>query len=736
MQRALICFFLLSILSLTVAHPQSLSAETTNEGVLIREGNDSVLFYQKQTTAQKGAYQRADYVHPLYGLDGSILTEDFPDDHPHHRGIFWAWHQVLVGDSALGDGWTGQDFEWDVRATHTEPTVGGARLLRTQTHWQSPRWTDAAGKRVPFLSEQVQVTVYPRQTRFRVLDFKISLLALVPNLRLGGSDDEKGYGGFSVRMRLPEDVRFAASRGDVTPATNAVTAGPWMNISGALGNDERNAGIVIMGHQTNPTHPEPWILRKTASMQNPVYPGRAPLPVSDQEPTVLQYRLVIYENELPDKRIDSLYQAFNYSDSFRAAWNSLLQEWYPRAIDSVYGGYRANFDFAWQPLPQQHKMVVTQARHLWTTAKAVGLHPQEPLYGRAADHGYQFLRDKLWDEEHGGFRWRVDQKGAPLPVDSVDHLMRTYGNAFGIYALAAYHRYRQDKESLALAQRAFRWLEQHAYDPQHGGYFAATTEAGQAIDAQLANRMNLPPRATYKDQNTSIHLLEAFTELYHEWPDSLLRQRLAEMLVLVRDTMVTDAGYLQLYFQPDWTPVSYRDSSQTVREANYALDHVSFGHDIETAFLLREASEALYGTVDDTTQTVAKKLVDHTLQHGFDSQRSGIYDQGYYQPGTDSVTIVNNHKAWWSQAEGLNTLSRYANLYPEDSGYQDTFQQLWQYVQQYVIDSKYGGWYSQGIDTAPAARYDLKGQQWKGNYHNGRTLMHLAAPPEAYPPQR
>ncbi len=736
MRRTLMSFFLLSSLFSTVARPQSLTAEESDAGVLVRERDDSVLFYQKQPTAQQGAYRRADYVHPLYGLDGRVLTEDFPDDHPHHRGVFWAWHQVLVGDSALGDGWLGQDFEWDVRAATTAPTVSEALLLQAQTYWQSPRWTDAEGEQVPFLSEQVQITIHPRQTRFRVLDFRISLLALVPNLRIGGSDDEKGYGGFSVRMQLPEDIRFAASPGEVTLANEAVTAGPWMNISGALSNDEQNAGIVIISHQTNPTHPEPWILRKSASMQNAVYPGRDPVAVSEQDPTVLQYRLVIYRDELPDKQIDSLYQAFNYSDSFRAAWNDLLRDWYPRAIDTVYGGYRANFDFAWQPLSQQHKMVVTQARHLWTTAKAAGLHPQEPLYGQVADHGYRFLRDKLWDKERGGFRWLVDQAGAPLPDDPSDHVMRTYGNAFGIYALAAYHDYRQDGEGLELAQQAFHWLEQHAYDTLYGGYFAATTEAGEVVDARLATQLDLPLRATYKDQNTSIHLLEAFTALYHEWPDSLLRQRLVEMLVLVRDSMVTDLGYLQLYFQPDWTPVSYRDSSQTVREANYALDHVSFGHDIETAFLLREASEALYGTVDDTTQTVAKKLVDHTLKHGFDPQRSGIHDQGYYQLGTDSVTIVNNHKAWWSQAEGLNTLSRYANLYPEDSGYQAAFQQLWQYVQRYVIDSKYGGWYSQGIDTAPAARYDPKGQQWKGNYHNGRTLMHLAAPSEAHPPQR
>lgn len=448
-------------------------------------------------------------------------------------------------------------------------------------------------------------------------------------------------------------------------------------------------------------------------------------------PQLLTARVIEQEVFAKGRSDSVLYQAFNYSDSFRIAWNELLRVWYPRAIDSV-GGYLTNFDFSWQPLPQQHKMIVTQARHLWTTSKAASQNPEEPLYGRAADHGYQFLRNKLWNKEYGGFHWQVDREGVPLPASPSDHLMRTYGNAFGIYALAAYHAYRQSKESLALAQRAFHWLEQHAYDTLHGGYFAATTEAGKAIDQQLAAQLGLPARATYKDQNTSIHLLEAFTELYHEWPDSLLGHRLEEMLRLVRDRMVTEAGYLQLYFQPDWTPVSYRDSAQAMREANYDLDHVSFGHDIETAFLLREASEALYGKVDDATQAVAQKLVDHTLRYGFDSQRSGIYDQGYYLPDTDTVTVIDRHKAWWSQAEGLNTLSLYAQLYPDNPRYLVAFRALWRYVQTYVVDPKHGGWYAQGLDTSPNARYAPKAQQWKGNYHNGRTLMRLANPAAAH----
>ena len=408
-----------------------------------------------------------------------------------------------------------------------------------------------------------------------------------------------------------------------------------------------------------------------------------------------------------------------------STWNSLLTVWYPRALDTIHGGYLANFDDDWTPWPQQDKMIVTQARHLWTTTQAAQRYPEQPLYDRAARQGYTFLRDHLWDAEHGGFYWKVDRAGHPLLGDPADRVMSTYGNAFGVYALAAYARYRGDEESKMIAQRAFRWLDAHAHDSIHGGYFAALTEAGPPVDAEWVHEHGAPPQALYKDQNTSIHLLEAFTELYRADADPQVRRRLREMLTLVRDTMVSDRGYLRLYFYPDWTPVSYRDSAQTVREAHYALDHVSFGHDIETAFLLLEASDVLYGEADDTTRRVAKRLVDHTLRYGFDPVRSGIYDQGYYRPGTDTVTIVNDHKAWWSQAEGLNTLSMYARSFPDDPRYAEAFDAQWRYTRRYVMDTTHGGWYANGIDTDPEARHAPKGQPWKGNYHTGRALLRL-----------
>src|SRR5690606_4603764 len=138
----------------------------------------------------------------------------------------------------------------------------------------------------------------------------------------------------------------------------------------------------------------------------------------------------------------------------------------------------------------------------------------------------------------------------------------------------------------------------------------------------------------------SIHLLEAFAELYRVWPDSVLGERLQEMLLIIRDTIVSEKGYMNLFFTRDWQPVLYRDSTEAVREASYATDHVSFGHDVETAFLMLEASDALGISAADRTISIGKQMVDHALDTGFDDQVGGFYDRGYYMPGEDTLTVI------------------------------------------------------------------------------------------------
>ena len=294
---------------LPAAEIGELEATENEEGVLIREGDADVLFYQRATRSLGGQRPRANYVHPLYDLDGRVLTEDFPTDHLHHRGIFWAWHQVWVGDKRIGDPWTCEDFVWDVQQATTEPEEN-ALALRSHVLWKSPQWTDGAGAMKPLVEERTTIRVHKSSDDARAIDFEIRLLALEKDVRLGGSDDEKGYGGFSVRVRLPEGVRFTGEKGEVEPQITSVEAGPWLDVSARYGDGNEISGVTILCHPSSPGFPQRWILRSARSMQNPVYPGREAVTLSTDEPLVLRYRLILHRGEATRERADGWFREY------------------------------------------------------------------------------------------------------------------------------------------------------------------------------------------------------------------------------------------------------------------------------------------------------------------------------------------------------------------------------------------------------------------------------------------
>lgn len=401
-----------------------------------------------------------------------------------------------------------------------------------------------------------------------------------------------------------------------------------------------------------------------------------------------------------------------------AAQQNLLENWYPLAIDKEDGGFYSELTYDFKIGTHQEKMVVTQARHIWVNAKAADFY-NDKQYLENATHGFQFLKNNMWDAKEGGFYNLVSKTGKPIL--KANEIKTAYGNAFAIYALAAYYKTSKNKEALALAKAAFMWLENHSHDPVNKGYFQHLDRLGNPIKRSTA----IPSTSDvgYKDQNSSIHLLEAFTELYSVWKSPLLKTRLNELFLLIRDKIITEDGYMNLFFEADWTPVSFKTENRNYIAKHYYLDHVSFGHDVETAYLLLEASEALKRNDIQKTWQIGKKMVDHSLKTGWDKKNGGFYDGGYYYTDKKEITIVNEGKNWWAQAEGLNTLLLMANQYPNDQHhYINYFNKLWQYTKNYIQDSKYGGWYEWGQDTRPETKKDPKGHIWKATYHNFRAL--------------
>lgn len=409
-------------------------------------------------------------------------------------------------------------------------------------------------------------------------------------------------------------------------------------------------------------------------------------------------------------------------------FENMLPVWYPRVIDNEKGGYFSDFTYDWKPEGSQQKMIVTQARHVWSCAQLMML-TKEDVHATYAKHGYVFLKDVMWDRVHGGFYNLVERNGVPVKEKDAGIILKNaYGNAFGLYALATLYEATKEEEVLAFAKKVFFWLENNSYDPVYGGYYQFLTEEGKAIKTGWGG---VPP----KDQNSSIHLMEAFTQLYAVWPDPLVKKRLSEMIYLIRDKMTHEKGYLQLFFANDFTPFSLRDSLPEVQQKRWNLDHVSYGHDIETAYLLMDASlklmdkepkDELLKKEHQKTLDMGKKMVDHGLKWGWDNKTAGVYDAGYYYKLNDSPGIIKDTKNWWAQSETLNTLWYFHQLYPNDPmNYRKLFVEQWDFIKKYLIDWENGDWYSSSLDKDPQAKFGRKSNIWKGNYHTIRTLLNV-----------
>lgn len=275
--------------------------ETNDQGIRLLERGKPVFFYQRVPKSLNGKYICNNYLHPLYSLSGDTLTEEFPVDHPYHRGIFWAWHQVYINGRSVGDGWIMDNMEQEVVDIQTISEKNVSQL-KLNVLWKSPLFENDK----PFLNEHTTIKVHALQNGIRKIDFAIILDALVPGLEIGGSNDDKGYGGLCARFKLPKDLTFTSVDGSVIPKATQIKAGPYMDFSGSYGKNGETIGATIFCYPQTPDYPQPWILRSVTSMQNIVFPGKKRILLPMDRPVVLYYRLIVHNGNAQSLNLTSL----------------------------------------------------------------------------------------------------------------------------------------------------------------------------------------------------------------------------------------------------------------------------------------------------------------------------------------------------------------------------------------------------------------------------------------------
>ena len=262
-----------------------------DESVELLENNNLVFCYQKKDKSMDGKFTRNNYIHPLMSIDGDTLTEDFPPDHLHHRGIFWAWHQIYIDTLHVSDSWALNNFKSEIVSVENK-IINNIAELSTRVFWESPLFNN--GK--PYVEENTKIVVSPLSNGTRKINFNITLNALTNGVKIGGSENEKGYGGFSLRIKMPDELKFRSKDGTVTPQNLQINAGSWMKFSAPFGKSGKIGSIKLVCDKDSPNYPQPWILRQHRSMQNVVFPGRELVEIPLNKPLKLSYTIYIERN--------------------------------------------------------------------------------------------------------------------------------------------------------------------------------------------------------------------------------------------------------------------------------------------------------------------------------------------------------------------------------------------------------------------------------------------------------
>lgn len=224
--------------------------------------------------AAAGSNTPGHFLHPL-SFKGAPLTQLYPADHIHHRGLFWAWRQLLRDGKPVGNLWLMQGVT--LRPLGSKPDADGQEL-RSRARWM------VAGEDV--LEERLTARIDGNR-----LTLAIELHPLVPGLSLGGSADDKGYGGVSLRLVQSEKLRFESGGRPVSAAPGPVQAGPDMRFSWDEGAGPVRS--VTLACTVNGAPISSWILRREASMQNCAWPGRVPVPLPTGRPVHLGATLLV-----------------------------------------------------------------------------------------------------------------------------------------------------------------------------------------------------------------------------------------------------------------------------------------------------------------------------------------------------------------------------------------------------------------------------------------------------------
>ena len=411
---------------------------------------------------------------------------------------------------------------------------------------------------------------------------------------------------------------------------------------------------------------------------------------------------------------------------------NILPFWLDRMVDYEQGGFYGRIDGSGVLHPDAEKGAILNARILWSfsaayrvLSKVQSSKIKVQCYLEAATRAKDYFIEHFIDREYGGIYWSLDSKGKPL-----DTKKQFYAIGFAIYALSEYARATGDREALDYAIWLFECIEEHAFDREHNGYIEAMTRDWRPIaDMRLSDLdANYP-----KSQNTHLHIIEPYTNLYRCIREmqaattcnyvpvlgsvlpidivvpmetlARIEGALSNLIDIFTDKILNpDTHHLDLFFEMDWTRGAGRLES--------------YGHDIECSWLLHEAALVLNDPYILNKVEPIVREVARASEKGLRPDGSMIHEANL------DTGHVDDDLHWWVQAE--NVVGWY-NIWQHfhDEVALDKTVCCWQYIKDNLVDYDNGEWYWSRHADGTVNTVDDKAGFWKCPYHNSRMCLEI-----------
>ncbi len=383
-------------------------------------------------------------------------------------------------------------------------------------------------------------------------------------------------------------------------------------------------------------------------------------------------------------------------DEIKSELTGHIIPFWDRLRDDEYGGFTGIMDSDLNIDKKGEKGVILHSRILWFYSNAY-MELKEPKLLDNARHAYEFLTEHCVDKEYGGVYWSMNYDGTVK-----DDMKHTYCQAFFIYALSSFYRASGDKNALKLAYEVMDLVERNSTDD-----VAYLEKKSRDWKRELLNdELSENGLMADKTMNTTLHLMEAYTELYLADKSPRVLERLKFQLELTYEKIFDkENNKLLVFFDKNFDVIG---------------NVHSYGHDIEATWLIDRACDVIGDEeLSEKFADMDRRIVRNIADIAYDKETGSLLNEN------DSGK-VNTWRIWWVQAETVvGFLNAYGRGYGDEE-YLDIAKSVWAYIKDKIIDKREGGeWFSQVDENGNYAKFKPTVDPWKCPYHNGRMCLEV-----------